>query len=431
MANERGRELVAVAAALAAHALLLVLHRVAPPGPDLTAHQRDAELPADTFDIETTPPAPPAAPAPAAQADDSSDDQADEQDEPEPPGAAQAKIAPRQDPLVPPPSTPEPPSPPAQAPTGGETAAPTPAPGNAGGDEYGPPPGGGTVGLPPGVNAPIWSIPGVLPNAGAPRPAPTSVEAPKPVDANIAGQVLAGTLHSKDKAMGIDIPGAGVVATTVADAVRTSSIRDARATFEVKLAGDGTVQGVRMVSASGGDAQTWAAIVNAAKSTLSAKSLQMGPDGKGATVTVKIESKIQYPAGSKERYTVEPVCANEIVQMIEDAIQDGASAGMAGMARGVRTDSGRFIPYNEMSEEERSRFCIPLPAIRVKGDLSNLGAHTTNFVSSSFQVKRDGEKSLPAEATLPLETRAPWLPVRDGKVRAPPPPKKKKKKKGR
>jgi hypothetical protein len=425
MANERGREFVAVAAALAAHALLLVLHRVAPPGPDLSGPLRAVELPADTFDIETAPPAPRAAPAPAPEANDSDDnDQRDEQDEPEPPGAARAKVAPRQDPLAPPPARPEPP---AQGPTG-EAPTPPHAPGNTGGDEYGPSPGGASGGLPPGVNAPIWAIPGVLPNAGPPKSAPTSIEAPKPIDANIAGQVLAGTLHSKDKAVGIDIQGAGVVATTVADAVRTSPIRDARATFEIKLAGDGTVQGVRMVSASGGDAPTWAAVVNAAKNSLSAKSLQMGQDGKGATVTVKIESKIQYPAGSKEKYKVEPVCANEVFQMIEDALQDGSSAGMAGMSRGVRTDSGRFIPYNEMSEDDRMRFCIPLPSIRIKGDLSNIGAHTTNFVSSSFQVKRDGEKSLPAEATLPLETRAPWLPVRDGKVRAPPPKKKKKKK---
>jgi hypothetical protein len=428
MANERGRELVAVASALAAHLLLLALHRVAPPGPDLFA-PRAAELPADTFDIETAPPAPPRAPAPVAE-EESDEDESDAPEQPEPPGAAQAKVAPPKAPLAPPPPTQEPPSAPPSAPSG-ETAAPSPAPGNTAGDEYGQPPSGPALGLPPGVNAPIWAIPGVLPNAGAPKPAPTTVEAPRPVDGKIAEQVLAGTLHSKDKALGIDIPGAGVVATTVADAMRTSSIRDARATFEVKLAADGTVQGVRMVSASGGDAQTWASVVNAAKNSLSAKTLQMGPEPKGATVTVKVESKIQYPAGSKEKYKVEPVCANEIIQMIEDTVQNGLSGGMAGMTRGVRTDTGRFIPYNEMSEDERTRFCIPLPMIRAKGDLSNFGAHTTNFVSSSFQVKRDGEKSLPAEASMPLETRAPWLPVRDGKVRAPPPPKKKKKKKGR
>lgn len=428
MANERGRELVAVAAALAAHALLLALHRVAPPGLDLSAPLANVELPADTFDIETTPPASPA-PAAEAEAEPDEGDDSDEAEEPEPPGAAQAKVAPPKSSLEPSPPTAEPPSAPVPAP-GGETPTPAPAPGNTAGDEYGPAPGAPVVGLPPGVNAPIWSIPGVLPNAGGPKPAPTAVDAPRPVDKNIAEQVLAGTLHSKDKAVGIDIPGAGVVATSVADAVRTSSIRDARATFEIKLAADGTVQGVRMVSASGGDATTWASVVNAAKNSLSAKTLQMGPDGKGATVTVKVESKIQYPAGSKEKYKVEPVCANEIIQMIEDAVQNGSVAGMVG-TRGVRTDSGRFIPYNEMTEEERSRFCIPLPAIRVSGDLSNIGAHTTNFVSSSFQVKRDGEKALPADASLPLETRAPWLPVRDGKVRAPPPPKKKKKKKAR
>jgi len=47
--------------------------------------------------------------------------------------------------------------------------------------------------------------------------------------------------------------------------VRSSATVDARATFEVKLGKGGQVEGVRLLSASAGDAGTWARIVASAK----------------------------------------------------------------------------------------------------------------------------------------------------------------------
>ncbi|MDC0743933.1 hypothetical protein [Polyangium mundeleinium] len=41
-------------------------------------------------------------------------------------------------------------------------------------------------------------------------------------------------MHTQDKEKGIDIPAAGLVARSVASAVRASVVKDARATFEVK-----------------------------------------------------------------------------------------------------------------------------------------------------------------------------------------------------
>lgn len=429
MAGERSREVKAVIAALVLHAALALTPRRSPPVPGDAPGE--APAPAATFDIEQDPAPAPASEEPAAPA------AAPEAPKESPPAAANAKVAPRAITEAKP-ATPE--APPSEgAGVEGPASAKPPAPGpgvaggpsNPGAGEYGPPPGGDSLGLPPGMGAPIWSLPGGMPSAATPRAAPTVAGAPRPVDPNIAGQVLGGSLHNKDKTVGIEIPGAGVVATTLADTVRASTPLNARATFEVKLGGDGKVEGIRMVSASAGDASTWDRIVRAAQGTLAARSLQMGGDGKGATVVVKVESSVEYPAGSKNKLDIEPVCANEVIEQLEAAIKSISQAGSAGVVRGLRDESGTFIPYNDMNEEQRRRFCIPI-GIRGKGDTSNIGAHATNVVRSAFKVIRAGEKALPAEGTLPVDTRVPWAPADPTKVRpTTPAPLKKKKKKWR
>ena len=55
------------------------------------------------------------------------------------------------------------------------------------------------------------------------------------------------------------------MASTLESAVRSSAIPgDTRATFEVRLGADGNVEGVRLVSASAGDAGTWEQVVKTA-----------------------------------------------------------------------------------------------------------------------------------------------------------------------
>ncbi len=431
MANERARELQAVAVALAAHVLFLAL---APrePLPQIEVLPPRVETPVETsIDIEASPGTATRAPIPSPEP-------------PQPPAAREStptpnRVAPAPAPeSVPAPapapapeSVPAPAPAPAPAPESVPVPAPAPAPPNPPVDEYGgaPPAPAPVIGVLPGLSTPVWAMPGVVPDAPAARPAPTSIEAPRPVDSDVASRVLSGTLHSKDKSSGIEIPAAGVVASTVATAVRGSPVKDARATFEVKLGPQGNVVGVRLVSTTDADATHWTGVVESIRSTLSARSLQMGADKQGVTVVVKIESKVQYPAGSKEKVDVRPVCANEVIEQLAAAIQDGMSqGGGGGFTRGVRDDQGQFIPYSELDEERRSRFCIPI-GIRGKGDASNIGAHMYNVVSSSFTVKRAGEKALPAEATLPVDRSAPWVPAVPGKTRPAPPPRKKKNKK--
>jgi hypothetical protein len=314
--------------------------------------------------------------------------------------------------VVPPEPGPEKPSPP---------SPPSPAP-----DEYGSlPPVDSAPGV-PGLSGPLWSVPGALPSTAAPKPAATTITAAPAVPSDVASRVLSGTLHSRDKAVGIDVPAAGVVASTVADAMRHSALTDTKGTFEIKLSAEGNVESVRFVGSTDGNATQWAGVADAARRSLAGRALQMGPDKQGVTVVVKVESKVKYPAGTKERVDIKPVCANEVIEQMAAAIEGAMQPG--GVVRGVRDDKGGFIPYNELDDERRSRFCIPI-GIRAVIDPANIGAHMTNSVRSSFQVKRSGEQALPADAALPIDRGAPWMPVAEGKTRPPPPPPKKKWKK--
>ncbi|WP_438017695.1 hypothetical protein WMF18_00730 [Sorangium sp. So ce315] len=324
---------------------------------------------------------------------------------------------------------PEAPAPAAEAPRAA-AEAPGPAPTAPPGDEYGgPPPAdpsatGGGVALAPGLGAPLWTVPGALPGPAAPPAAPTAAPLPRPVDPAIASKVLSDTLHSKDKSVGISVPAAGVVASTLADTVRASAAPlDARATFEVKLGADGQVLGVRLVSATAGDGPTWERIVGEAKGALAGSALQVGPDRAPVTVTVKVQSKVQYPSGSKKKPQAELVCAEEVLEKLQQAMENPSQLGEP---RGERSEGAP--PAVDMDEEERKRrFCIPI-GLRAKGDLSDVGAHRVNVVSASFAVKREGERALPHEDILPIDTRVPWAPKDPKKTKLPPRPKKKWKK---
>ena len=413
------REAYAVLAALTAHAVLLL----ASPRPPLSrpsaspSSQADADLDLD-LDLDPEAPSPaPALPAPPEAAE--SPEAAPAKGPSTPPGEANAKVAAvAKEPLAgkEPAAAKEP------------AAGPAPGPSRPGVDEYGGPVGGSDVAaLPPGIGgAHLWSIPGMIPGAAPPKPASTVASGPPPVDTNVAGQVLSGSLSKKDKSIGIGLPAAGAVATTLADAVRSAAPVDARATFEVKLGAGGQVEGVRLLSASAGDASTWARVVASAKGSLGGRALQMSGDGKPATVIVKVESNVQFPAGSKKAVDMQPVCAEEELAKMADALQNGLNPDLA---RGPRPEPGMAaLPVDDGPDAERKRkFCIPV-GFRGKGDVSNLGAHAVNVVKSTFTVTKAGEKALDPEAVRPIDTRVPWAPEDPTKVR-PNLPKKKKKKK--
>jgi hypothetical protein len=372
----------------------------------------------DVFDIEPLP-SPPKEAAPA-RIEEQNQEPEEEAEKPAP-GAARAKIAPIaksiesesraiQPNLSPPPTAEG--NPPPSAPEAPSAPA---SPSGVSDNEFSPPEGApGGNGVIPGLNGqPVWALPGVLPEGPAPAAAPTTPTAPKPVDRDIAGQVIGGTLRKKDQDLGLDLPAGGVVASTIASAVRGSDAPgDARATFEVRLGADGKVLSTRVVSATAGQAGQWERVAKRAAADLAARSLTMSGDAaaKGATVTVKIESKVVYPAGSKVKYDVQPVCAEEVIQEAIEQLTEGVGGepprGPIRDPAMNRPDPGKAnAAANADDEDRKRRFCIPI-GIKGKGDLSNLGAHTQKVVRSSFQVNIPGSKTLPD--VKKVQTDAPW-----------------------
>jgi hypothetical protein len=190
-----------------------------------------------------------------------------------------------------------------------EPAPTSPGPAPKGTSEYdGPPPAvpnGGTGPLVvggglPGIGNQAWSIPGVVPDMGKPAPAPTV--APKPtVDPQIATKVIGDAMKEKDKALGLDLPGSGTVATSVREAVQaTDTPPESRATFEVRLSPTGQVLGVRVASSSGGSSEAWARAAKIAQASLAGRALTMtAAYSKGAVIYVNVQSLLTLPDGSK------------------------------------------------------------------------------------------------------------------------------------
>jgi hypothetical protein len=167
-------------------------------------------------------------------------------------------------------------------------------------DEYGslPPPGGPGV---PGIGTgPLWAIPGVVPEATTPKPAPTTIAAAPPTDPKLAGRLISDVVREKDKLLGLDFPGAGTVASVVSEAVRGSNTPDvSRATFEVRIGPSGQVTSVKVIRSSAGVMGDWAAVASAVQGRLSGRSFTLpGAFASGAIITVEVNSDLRYPDGS-------------------------------------------------------------------------------------------------------------------------------------
>ena len=273
--------------AVGLHAALPVMAFVAP----LPAAE-EARAPVQgqiEIDVESTKEAPEASPLPAAQIDAPRTD-----DRPPPIDPSRAE-RPATNVIVPGP-----------APTGILTAEPTatgaPTIVVAPKSEYdGPPPAvpGGPVSNLPGIGSPAWAIPGVVPDMGTAAPAPTT--APKAtVDTQIATKVLNQVIKEKDKALGLDLPGAGTIASAVRNVVAASSVpTESRATVEVRLSPTGQVLSARVTSSSGGG-DAWSGVAKSVQASLAGKAL-LGKSGfeKGAIVYVSVTSTATLPDGSK------------------------------------------------------------------------------------------------------------------------------------
>ncbi|EYF00448.1 hypothetical protein [Chondromyces apiculatus] len=168
-------------------------------------------------------------------------------------------------------------------------------------DDYGGPP-SPEVAVAPGLGGvPVWQVPGVLPDHKPAGPAPTVAPARPDTPTDKAGQLLREAMRTKDKALGLDLPAAGTVASAVVEAARAGDTpMKARATFEVRLSGSGQVLGARLVSSNAGSPDVWAQVAQAAKSRLSGRALVMPSTfAKGAVVYVSIVSSVRMPSGSE------------------------------------------------------------------------------------------------------------------------------------
>jgi hypothetical protein len=345
------------------------------------------------------PPAPPANPAPAAH-------------------AVKPAIAPpsSERPGPPEPQAPAPVAPPSQ-----------PAPPGPPVDDYGAPPAAPVVGLPPGLGGrPAWSVPGVMPDAPSGPPgkaAATASPEQRKANPDAGGQAIRSSLQTQDKQLGLDQPAAGVVAASLEAAVRSSDAPpEARATFEVKLGADGKVLGVTVKSSSAGNGATWDRVARNAAGALSAKSLALRGDAaeRGATVTVKIESRQVYPAGTKKKADVQPVCAEEVMAELAKQLAApivGGEAPRGPYENGAVNRADPAAALGAMDEEQRRKFCLAV-GVRGKGDMSNFGAHAQTQVSSSYKVAVPGMMALPV-AVKPIDTRVPWAPVDPNKEKLP------------
>lgn len=413
--------------AVAAHVALLSLSLVAKaPVAANTPAMDDAK--GALFDIETLPEEPkaPAGEQPQAQAPPPDSERAKSIELPKsiPPGGRSSNIEANpsnSNPNVSAENT---------APPGGEAGRPGAA-GQEGGelpaDSFSPPEGapgngGGQGGIITGLGGnPIWMVPGVMSAPPPPAPAPTHAPEAKATDSNIAGQVLGGALRKHDRELGLESSAGSVVASTLASVVRNSEAPpDARATFEIKLGPSGNVLGVRVVSSSAGNAGTWQGIAKRAAADLGSKSLGLGGTAAqgGATVTVKIESKVVYPAGSREKVDIQPVCAEEVIEEMVRTIAEGTagepSRGPINDPAVNRPDPSQGTRNSPEEEERKRRFCIPI-GVMGKGDISNIGAHAQKVVRSTFTVNIPGQKML--EDVKEVDKRAPWSPADPNKVK--------------
>jgi len=182
-----------------------------------------------------------------------------------------------------------------------DSLPPSPVGSGAPPDEYGhlPPSGDGPGGV-PGLGGPLWAIPGVVPEAARPKPAPTTIAAAPPTDPKLAGRIISDVMREKDQGLGLALPGVGTIASAIQNAVRGSTTPDiARATLEVRIGPNGRVTSVKVIRSNAGGMGDWNAVASAAQGSLSGASFPLPEQyAKGAIVTVEVISQLQMPDGS-------------------------------------------------------------------------------------------------------------------------------------
>lgn len=176
-------------------------------------------------------------------------------------------------------------------------------------DEYYRPPSAadlhGRPGLPGvGPGNELWRrYPGAIPDV--PRtalPAPTAAPE-REYDRQAATRVLQDGVRQKEKELGLDFPGRGVIRNAFVGAVYSSDAPYvSNASFSLSVDKSGKITGVSLLGFSGGDAGTWKIVQQSAQGALSGARLTMkSAFSKGAVVGVSISSIIRTPTGGPER----------------------------------------------------------------------------------------------------------------------------------
>ncbi len=151
---------------------------------------------------------------------------------------------------------------------------------------------------PPGVSDLTRRI--AVNGAKAP-PAETKAPKAKKADRRVADKVIKEELQRKDKALGLDLPAAGTIASIIKSAVLGSDApADSAATFQVMLGPGGKVTSVTAGASRGGSKATWDAIAAMVKGTLKAQKFTLTDDyAKGAIIVVNVVSKMKMPSGAE------------------------------------------------------------------------------------------------------------------------------------
>jgi len=141
---------------------------------------------------------------------------------------------------------------------------------------------------------------GVEPDVGENgRPAPTTTQKTARIDRNKANDVLNKDLHEKDAKLGMILPAAGTVGSTVKAAAYELLPDKAQGTIVVTLGADGKVTSVKVASMAGGTSGDWEAVAANVKAALSAKTLNLNDEyKKGAIVAINVVSLMQNPSGT-------------------------------------------------------------------------------------------------------------------------------------
>lgn len=145
------------------------------------------------------------------------------------------------------------------------------------------------------------NLPGFDPSSIGPgKKAKTTTDPTEKVAVGKANDVLQEELRKKDNKLGLILPAAGTVASTVKSAVWGSGVPEkSQGTIVVTLGADGSVTGVKVAGMAGGTAGDWEGIAANVKAALSAKTLVLTEEyKKGAIITINVKSKMQNPSGT-------------------------------------------------------------------------------------------------------------------------------------